>query len=145
MHYTFSYQTILAIVLSFLLRYTNCAYPFGIFTFLHQKQLQTSSLETTADEHTCGKLCERLISSKISKSKCLFDAPDCFYITWAWWCMDQSSNTNILNSIWRYLPFWRNMFSNELIAPFFCVNCKLKNVDDYDNVDVRIVNVMFYL
>jgi hypothetical protein len=98
---------------------------FGIFNlFLHQKQLQTGSLETTADQHTRGNLCERSISSKISKSKCLCDVLDHFCIISAWWRMDQADNTNILNSIWSYIAFWRNMFSNEFIAPFFCVNGK---------------------
>ena len=93
---------------------------FGIFKlFLHQKQLQTSSLEATADQHTRGKLYERSISWKISKSKCLWDALDRFCIISAWWRMDQAGNTNILNRIWSYIALWRNMFSNEFIAPFF--------------------------
>jgi len=92
LHYKFSFQTILVI-----LRYTDSAYPLGIFKlFLHQKQLQTGSLETTADQHTRGKLCERSISSKISKSKCLCDTLDRFCITSGWWLMDQAGNTNIL-------------------------------------------------
>ena len=46
MHYKFSYQTILAIVLSVLLRYMNYASPFGIYQlFWHQKQLQIGHLK----------------------------------------------------------------------------------------------------
>jgi hypothetical protein len=104
---------------------------FGIYKlFLHQKQFQTSSLETTVDQHTRGKLCERSISSKISKSKCLCNGLDRFCIISAWWCMDQAGNTYILNSIWSYIAFSRNMFSNELIAPLFCANGKFGMLAD---------------
>ena len=104
---------------------------FGIFKlFLHQKQFQTSSLETTVDQHTRGKLCERSISSKISKSKCLCNGLDRFCIISAWWRMDQAGKTIILNSIWSYIAFWQNMFSNEFIAPLFCVNGKFGMLAD---------------
>jgi len=53
-------------------------------------------------------------------------------IRWAWWRMDQAGNTNILNSIWSYLAFWRNMFSDEFIAPpsphFFVCKRQIRNV-----------------
>ena len=91
-----------------------CLFFFDIWIML-------TPLVSTSSSCTKNSCRSRLKQPPISKPTCLFDAPDCFYITWAWWRMDQAGNTNILNSIWRYLAFWPNMFSNKLIAPPFFV------------------------